>query len=51
MDGARHTYVEGGEYDDVFSEIEAMGGGMRTCPVAYALLSFSIYSTNLTTLF
>mmetsp|Transcript_20014 Transcript_20014/g.41230 ORF Transcript_20014/g.41230 Transcript_20014/m.41230 type:complete len:145 (-) Transcript_20014:81-515(-) len=24
--GGRHSYVEGGDYDDVFSEIEAMGG-------------------------
>lgn len=31
MDGARHTYVEGGEYDDIFSEIEAMGGGKQNC--------------------
>ena len=30
-EGARHTYVEGGEYDDIFSEIEAMGGGRRNC--------------------
>ncbi len=47
--GGRHTYVEGGDYDDVFSEIEAMGGGTRHFPVVYAILSFfSIYSAKLT---
>lgn len=32
MEGARHTYVEGEVYDDIFAEIEAMGGGRRNCP-------------------
>ncbi len=31
MEGARHTYVEGEEYDDIFAEIEAMGGGKQNC--------------------
>ena len=32
MEGARHSYVEGEDYEDTFSEIEAMGGGMRKRP-------------------
>ena len=47
--GGRHSYVEGGDYDDVFSEIEAMGGGTRHFSVVCAILSFFyIYSAELT---
>jgi hypothetical protein len=31
--GSRHTYVEGGTYDDIFAEIEAMGGDPFFIPV------------------
>lgn len=48
-DGGRHTYVEGEDYDDLFSEIEAMGGGTQNCPVISVIRYFFsiIYSAKL----
>ena len=46
IDGARHTYVEGGEYDDVFSEIEAMGGGTPNCPVFNVMLGCAPFTAS-----